>query len=161
MNHTIGDGHEAGRRIAVTTFPWEHEDIDEVMAASFGVVARYLAKVRVPITGPAVGYYVKQDNGRFLVSAGFVVDEAFEGDGVVELKRLPASRVISTVHIGPYDRLGEAYAELQDHAARHHLVLDQGAMWEEYLSSHEVDPEQVHTRVCWPVTHANVFASVH
>ncbi|MDI6909876.1 GyrI-like domain-containing protein [Nocardioides sp.] len=161
MNHTIEDVHEAGRRIAVTSFPWDHEDIGELMAASFGTVSRYLARIGVPIAGPAVGYYTKQADGRFRVSAGFVVDEAFEGDGTVELTRLPAGRVISTVHIGPYERLTESYDTLQDYAARHHLVLDQESMWEEYLSGPEVDPEQVHTRVTWPVTHANVPVGAH
>ncbi len=161
MNQTIDDVHEAGRRIAVASFPWEHEDIEELMAASFGTVARYLAQVGVAITGPAVGYYTKQTNGHFRVSAGFVVDQAFESDGTVEVMRLPAGRVISTVHIGPYERLSETYDALQDYAARHHLVLDQEAMWEEYLSSPDVDPEQVHTRVTWPVTHANVPVPAH
>lgn len=161
MNQTIDDVHEAGRRIAVMSFPWDHEDISELMAASFGTVARFLAQARVPITGPAVGYYAKQADGRFRVSAGFVVDDAFESDGTVELMRLPAGRVVSTVHIGPYERLTESYDALQDFAARHHLVLNQEAMWEEYLSAPDVDPEQVHTRVTWPVTHANVPASVH
>ncbi|HEY0949620.1 GyrI-like domain-containing protein [Nocardioides sp.] len=161
MNHTIDDVHEAGRRIAVTSFPWDHEDITEVMTASFGTVARYLAQVRVPITGPAVGYYTKQQDGHFRVSAGFVVDQAFESDGTVEVMRLPAGRVLSTVHIGPYERLTETYDALQEYAARHHLVLNQEAMWEEYLSGPEVEPEQVHTRVTWPVTHANVFATTH
>jgi effector-binding domain-containing protein len=161
MNQTIDDAHEAGRRIAVMSFPWDHEDISELMAASFGAVARFLAQVGVPITGPAVGLYTKHADGRFRVSAGFVVDDAFESDGTVELMRLPAGRVISTVHIGPYERLTETYDALQGFAARHHLVLNQEAMWEEYLSGREVDPEQVHTRVTWPVTHANVPASVH
>jgi effector-binding domain-containing protein len=161
MNQTIDDVHEAGRRIAVTSFPWDHEDITELMAASFGTVARYLTRVGVPITGPAVGYYTKQEDGRFRVSAGFVVDDAFEGDGTVELTRLPTGRVVSTVHIGPYERLTETYDALQDYAARHHLVLDQGSMWEEYLSAPDVDPDQVHTRVTWPVRHANAPMPAH
>lgn len=159
MNHTIDDAHEAGRLIAATSFPWAHEDIAELMTRSFGNVARYLAGIGVPITGPAVGYYVKGADG-FEVAAGFVVDQRFEGDGTVVPMRLPAGRVLTTVHVGPYERLTETYDAMQDYAARHHLVLNQEAMWEEYLSGPEVEPEQIHTRVTWPVTHANVFASV-
>jgi effector-binding domain-containing protein len=156
--------HEVGRRLAVTSFSWSHEDVTERMCAAFSAVAGYLARHGVRITGPAVGCYEKAGDG-FTVSAGFVVDDVVEGDETVHPLTLPPGDTITTMHVGPYERLGEAYDALQDFAAQHHLVLDQHLMWEEYHSEPDVDPELVMTRVTWPVTHANLGAptpaSVH
>jgi hypothetical protein len=34
---------------------------------------------------------------------------------------------------------------------QHHLQLDLGMMWEEYLSGPEVPNDQMHTIVHWPI----------
>ena len=164
LNHCIEPTHEVGRHLAVTSFPFSHEDIGERVAAAFSAVAERLARRGIRITGPAVGVYEKDGDG-FTVSAGFVVDGPVADDEVVHGLALPAGDALTVVHVGPYDRLQEAYDALQDHASTHHLVLDQHLMWEEYLSDPEVDPELEMTRVTWPVRHANlgapVSASVH
>jgi effector-binding domain-containing protein len=157
MNHSTVTSHEVGRHLAVTSFPWSQEDVAERMSAAFSTVVGYLARAGVRITGPAVGYYERHPEGS-TVSAGFVVDEVIEGDETVRSLTLPAGDVLTTVHVGPYTKLTETYAALQEHAAVNHLVLDQHVMWEEYLSQPDVEPDLVMTRVTWPVTHANLGA---
>jgi effector-binding domain-containing protein len=157
MNHSIVTAHEPGRHLAVVSFPWSHEDVAERMSAAFGSVVDYLARNGIRITGPAIGYYERRPECA-MVSAGFVVDELIEGDGHVDPLTLPPGDTISTVHVGPYERLPETYAVLQEHATLNHLVLDQHVMWEEYLSEPDVEPDLVMTRVIWPVTHANLGA---
>ena len=164
LNYSIEPTHEVGRHLAVTSFPFSHEDIGERVAAAFSTVAEHLARHGIRITGAAVGVYEKEGDG-FTVSAGFVVDSPVAGDEVVHGLTLPAGDALTLVHVGPYERLSEAYDALQDHANTHHLVLDQHLMWEEYLSGPEVEPELEMTRVTWPVRHANLgaplTASVH
>jgi effector-binding domain-containing protein len=157
MNHSIVTSHEVGRHLAVTSFPWSHEDVAERMSAAFSTVAGYLARNGVRITGPAMGYYEKTPEGA-TVSAGFVVDEVVEGDGTVRSLTLPPGDILTTVHVGPYSTLSETYAAMQEHAAHNHLVLDQHVMWEEYLSQPDVEPDLLMTRVTWPATHANLGA---
>ena len=151
MNQTVSITHEVGRHLAVTTFEWHHEELGDQMAAAFGPVARYLTEHGIAITGPAVGFYRRIDGGVFRASAGFVVDGQVAGDGVVEPLLLPPGDTLTTLHIGPYERLTETYAALQDHAAARELVLDQDVMWEEYYSDHAAPAEQTRTRVYWPI----------
>lgn len=40
----------------------------------------------------------------------------------VEYKVLPAGRVISTIHLGPYDEVGRAYQRLIDYRSKHSLT---------------------------------------
>ena len=42
---------------------------------------------------------------------------------VVENKVLPAGRVISTIYIGPYDKIGRAYQRLIDYRNKHSLIV--------------------------------------
>lgn len=158
MNQHIEITHEPGRHLAVTSFQWSHEDIAERMAAAFSTVLAHLARTGVHVTGPAIGHYAKNPDG-FTVSAGFVVDEVIEGDDTVRSMTLPPGNAITTLHVGPYDRLLEAYDALQDYAAENHLAIDQHVMWEEYLSEPDADPELVMTRVTWPAAHVNLVGS--
>jgi len=42
----------------------------------------------------------------------------------VEYKVLPACRVISTIHVGPYDEVGRAYQRLIDYRSKHSLTVN-------------------------------------
>ena len=122
MNQTVSITHEVGRHLAVTSFEWHHEEIGDRMAAAFGTVARYLAEHGIAITGPAVGYYRRVDGGVFRASAGFVVDQVVEGDGVVDsgpsawigrLARLnevfPSQTAGPSISAPAFDRRGNVY----------------------------------------------------
>jgi effector-binding domain-containing protein len=75
-----------------------------------------------------------------------------EADDVIGVSELPAGRTARSLHIGPYDRLGETYQLLEKFMAAEGLEPD-GAPWESYLlMPHAVDdPAELRTEVCWPV----------
>lgn len=75
-------------------------------------------------------------------------------DGAVGRSALPGGRVARYTHHGGYDRLGEAYQELERYLATESLTPS-GAPWEEYVvdpESVDHDPERFVTDVSWPIT---------
>jgi len=59
---------------------------------------------------------------------------------------LPAGRVATTIHIGPYETLPEAYATLAEEAkALEEEINPSSPTWEEYLSGPETPPAQTQT----------------
>ena len=51
----------------------------------------------------------------------------------VEYKVLPACKVVSTIHVGPYDEVGRAYQRLIDYRNEHSLASKD--LWRENVSS--------------------------
>jgi GyrI-like small molecule binding domain len=85
--------------------------------------------------------------GELSVDFGVQVVRPFDGDGDVQCIATPAGRVASTVHRGPYDRLGDAHAALVawcEHGGR--AVGD--ASWEIYGDWSD-DPALLETTVVY------------
>jgi effector-binding domain-containing protein len=81
------------------------------------------------------------------VEVGVQVDGPFEPVGRVVPSSLPAGDVATTVHRGPYERLGEAHAAVRDWAAAHGHRLT-GTRWEVY-GDWTAFPEDLETEVSW------------
>jgi effector-binding domain-containing protein len=103
------------------------------------------------ITGPPVAYYEPISEREFNVWAGFPVAAPTEAGGDVVSFELPAGEVLSTVHTGSYNSLGEAYDALRAWASENGRALTETGMWEEYLSEPSAPPSQTQTVVYWPL----------
>ncbi|GAB3438328.1 hypothetical protein GCM10027517_10520 [Phycicoccus ginsengisoli] len=143
--------HESGRRVAVTSYQARPEEIGPKAQQTFAAVAAHLARVGVPVGGPAVSCYTMGPQV-FEVASGFVVGEDFEpGEGVEECN-LPPCEVATTTHVGRYEDLGQAYEALRSGvAAQGRRLAEDGIMWEEYWSPPGTPPDQVKTVISWPV----------
>lgn len=86
------------------------------------------------------------------VEAGFPASEPIEPSGAVVPGVLPGGRVAEAIHVGSYDALQEAYAEVQRYFREQNLTPGD-VMWESYLSDpgSEPDPARWRTQICWPV----------
>jgi effector-binding domain-containing protein len=149
--------HETGRHLAVVRYDARPEDMGRKAGEAFGTVAAYLARIGVPVAGPAVSCYDMADYAGagdvFHVASGFVVEGPFEPGEGVEPIQLPEREVVTTTHIGPYEELGKAYDALKQGAAGQGRQAEEaGLMWEEYWSGPEVPPAETRTVVFWPVT---------
>jgi effector-binding domain-containing protein len=154
MSHEVKIATEQGRHLAVTRFDARPEDMGQKQGAAFGSVAGYLARIGVAVVGPAVSCYEMAEDV-FHVASGFVVEGPFEPGEGVEPFQLPECEVATTVHIGPYDQLGQAYDALKaGAAAQGRKVEGSGIMWEEYWTGPEAPPEETRTVVFWPVVPA-------
>jgi effector-binding domain-containing protein len=142
------------RRVAATSFYVDDDELGTIgqrMGAAFGAVLAHLQRLGITPADPAVACYRRSREG-FVVSAGFPVGEAVVTSDEVSTLVLPAGEVAHTTHLGPYERLGEAYDALRVGASERGRTLDDAApMWEEYWSGPEAPPDETRTEVFWPL----------
>ena len=153
MDHdgAVTISREPGRRLAVVHYEARPEDIGSKSADALRRVAVHLARVGVPITGPAVTVF-EAEGDAFSVTSGFVVESDVEPGEGVEPFRLPEIEVATTTHVGPYEELDKAYEALgRGAAARGRRVDDTGPMWEEYWSGPGTPPAERRTVVFRPL----------
>jgi effector-binding domain-containing protein len=81
------------------------------------------------------------------VEVGVQVTGPFSPSGRVVPSTLPAGRAVTTVHRGPYDRLGDAHDAVHQWARAHGHRLSR-VRWEVYGDWVE-DPEALETEVSW------------
>jgi effector-binding domain-containing protein len=67
-----------------------------------------------------------------------------------DVKELPATRVVSMLHVGPYDTIGRAYDAVDGYIKNHSLIAS-GPPREIYLSPPDTPSEQIQTIVEWPI----------
>lgn len=102
--------------------------------------------------GPPFTRYHSFDGTNCDIEAGFPVAESQEGEGRVKSGELPGGRVVSTVHIGPYEDLPKAHDAL-DEWLREHGKKSRGPQWESYKTDpgQEPDPHKRQTELIWPI----------
>ena len=150
MRYSVKLTRQPRRDLAVVKFHATASEIGPKIGKAFGEVAEYLGKHGIPCTGPAVAHYRMVDDG-FDVAAGFVVSRAIEAGGAVLPFELPKCDAATTMHVGPYDKLPDAYAAVQKWiSARHRKSAD--GMWEMYLDPPTVEPSKMRTEIFWPLT---------
>jgi effector-binding domain-containing protein len=136
--------------IAAVKFRASIVELPQHMGAAFGDAMGYLTQNGIRPEGPAVALYSQLGEGVFDVTAGFLVAAPIEGDGHVVPAELPEGEVATTLHVGSYESLTEAYGAIQAWMKREGREPAE-TMWEEYLSGPEVPPEETRTIVYWPL----------
>lgn len=66
------------------------------------------------------------------------------------LEEVPGGDVATTTHVGPYDELGAAYESIEEFIRTHEVDVA-GPPREIYLSEPDVPPDEIRTRVEFPV----------
>lgn len=73
------------------------------------------------------------------------------GGGRVSIKKLPASRAVCLLHVGPYDQVGQTYASILQYIAEKQLTIT-GPSREVYLvGPMGVPPEKYVTEIQFPI----------
>jgi effector-binding domain-containing protein len=90
-------------------------ELSKFVPAACGEVWSFIRSAGLPRPGRHVALYL--DTG--MVEVGAEVSEPFVGNERIHCSQLPAGRVATTTHFGPYARLGEAHAEIRQWCARH------------------------------------------
>lgn len=148
-------------RIEQRTIPAQHtavmkatlppEQLGSWIPAAFERVGAYLESQEIAPTGmPVARYHIRPDNA-FDVEAGFPVDAVIAGDQYVVPSSLPAGRVVVAWHIGPYERLAETYAAV-DEWLKSEGAMRSGDAWEFYHDPPTGDPRFWRTEVVQPFT---------
>ena len=100
--------------------------------------------------GHNVVVYRTFEPGRMTIDSGVQVDAPLPGNGTVVPVTTPGGTVVTTVHIGPYNKLGDASSALHQFCRMHdHPIC--GPTWEEY-GDWTNDPSKLRTDVLVLVT---------
>jgi effector-binding domain-containing protein len=92
-------------------------------------------------------HHPASSNAQMDVDFGVEVGRSFDASGEVYATETPAGRVATAVHIGPYDRLKEAYDAIHAWADTHRQPFA-GQSWEIYGDWSD-DPSKLETTVVY------------
>ena len=123
--------------------------IGAAMGPLFGRLFGWLGSHATAPAGEPWTRYLSVGTEEVELELGAPVGREMAGDGDVVAGVLPAMEVATTLHVGPYDRLPEAYAAVDGWLREQGLQVS-GAMWEQYLDGPDAPPERTRTRVCFP-----------
>jgi effector-binding domain-containing protein len=136
----------AARRATLTG----DDTIGAWLAEAYAEVARHLAEIGMPVTGPPYGRYAFRER-EMDVEAGFPVPGPIVTGDAVEASSLPGGPAAVTAHYGPYEGLEAAYKAVGAWLSEHGYAQD-GAHWEIYYDNpaEEPDSSRWHTDVVVP-----------
>jgi effector-binding domain-containing protein len=128
------------------------EELRTVFDRGFGEIMRVAEAQGLTITGPPFGFYPRIPTDTVEVAVGFPVSTTVTPDGDVTPFELPGGRVVTGMHVGPYESLEASYRELTEWAAAEGHSLA-GHMWESYLTDPRAQPDPAtwQTRITWPL----------
>ena len=119
---------------------------------AFGEVGRYLKEVGGRPVGETFARFNRIGDEVLDVEVGFTVLELLPAAGAVQASALPAGEAITTIHQGPYERLPDAVAALEQWMHAHGRTAA-GPFWEVYLNGPPdvTEPETYETEVVMPL----------
>lgn len=103
-------------------------DLTVVVPRLCGEVWEFMRSSGLPRPGHNLALYL---DGEINLEVGVEMAEPFTGNERVICSSTPDGKVATTAHIGPYNRLGEAHAAIQNYCAAHGHQLA-GPSWEVY-----------------------------
>ena len=118
--------------------------LTQVVPQLCGEVWTYMRSTTQPRPGRHLALYL---NDVINLEVGAEVSQPFTGDGRVICSKTPGGLVATTVHIGPYNRLGDAHDAIIQWCAKQGHALA-GPRWEIYGHWTD-DPTQLRTDVYW------------
>ena len=126
------------------------EDMGKYMDPAIQEVIKAITGQGIAIAGPMFSYHKRRPSDSFDFEIGFPVSKAIKAEGRVINGKLPAVKVVRSVHQGPYDNLGQAWGALQKWV-REQGYGETGRFWESYLNNPDEvkDPKDYLTELNW------------
>jgi effector-binding domain-containing protein len=147
MRYEIVMRHSEPNYTAVIRSRVRSEELSKFVPAACGEVWSVVRSLGLQRPGRHVALYVGDGQGS--VEVGTEVSEPFPGNDRIQCSQLPAGRVATAVHFGPYARLGEAHAAIREWCVQHgHRPTN--VSWEIYghwLESWNADASKIRTDV--------------
>jgi AraC family transcriptional regulator len=130
-------------------------EVAATLAEALGHVFQHAQQNGIALAGQPFTRYLEWGPGMWTIEAGMpVTAKAGEttSDPGVRQDTLPGGFVATTTHAGPYDKLTEAHAALQQWIEAEGLTPS-GAPWEVYTTdpADYPDPKDWKTEVFWPI----------
>lgn len=121
-------------------------ELPKFVPAACGEVWSFIRSAGLPRPGRHVALYLDEHGS---VEVGAEVSAPFVGNERVHCSELPAGRVVTTTHFGPYAILGDAHREIRRWCAEHGH-RPSAVSWEVYGhwdQSWSADPSKIRTDV--------------
>ncbi|HEY4784513.1 MAG TPA: GyrI-like domain-containing protein [Bacteroidales bacterium] len=127
--------------------------IGQKMGELYGKLFGHLGENSLqPAGAPFAVYYSFDPNGNTEFEVGVPVSTETKGTDEIKYKEYPAMKVISTLYVGPYEKMGPVYEALKKYAADNKLET-QPATWEVYLTDpmKETDTSKYQTLIYYVI----------
>ena len=128
MHYQIKLAHSPSIHTAVIRSRVGAKELPRFVPAACGEVWSFIRSAGLPRPGRHLALYLDAQGS---VEVGAEVSEPFAGNDRVHCSQLPAGRVVTTIHFGPYARLSEAHAGIRVWCAEHGQRCS-GISWELY-----------------------------
>ncbi len=127
------------------------QDLPQVLGQSYGAIAQYLGRLgQQPAGAPFVAYF-NLDMQNLDLEIGFPVTGQIAGQGEIQASEIPGGKLLTCLHIGPYDKLTAAYAAMQ-HWLEANALEATGVAYEFYLNDPtSTAPEALQTQIIFPL----------
>ena len=127
------------------------QDLPEVFGRCYGAIAQYLGELgETPGGAPFAGYY-NMDMQDLDIEIGFPVSRPLEGKGEIQTGSIPAGKMATCLHIGPYKEVEPAYNALIEFIAQNKYEST-GVAYEIYLNDPAETPEEeLQTQIVFPL----------
>jgi effector-binding domain-containing protein len=133
------------------------ESIPDKIGKIYSEIMAFMGKKRIAPAGAPFAYWHNMNaesisKGVFDMECGFPVGAPFKGEGNIIASKLPGGKVVTAMHIGPYDTLVKTYEFIQIWIKENGLQVAED-MWEIYLTDpcKEPDSSKWMTEICWPL----------
>ena len=144
LSETVSQPFAAVRRHAMQA------ELPIVLPAAAEVVWEYIRANNLPDLGLNVAVYLSGGCATgFELEVGVVMPAPFEGEGEVFCSALPAGKVVTAAHIGPYDKMGETHGAIHWWMAMNG-IKPTGVSWELY-GHWDDDPTKLRTDIFYLV----------
>jgi effector-binding domain-containing protein len=146
MEYNVRLDHLSSRPLAVVRRRASVQDLAKVVPAGCGTVWGVMRAQQVTGAGRHIALYW---DDVINLEVGVELDAPFAGHGEVVGSATPAGPVATTVHLGPYHKLGEAHKAINRWCADHGYTLA-GPCWEVYghwVDEWNKDPSKIRTDV--------------
>jgi effector-binding domain-containing protein len=161
MNYVIATHHLEPQTIVSIRDHRQRDDLPEFLKASFRDLLGRLRVLGVSPSGPP--FVIYHDFGADGIDAevSVPVGEGLFAAGRIESRVLPAMTVARTVHVGPYEKLGDAYTAVWSWIRGHDFEVA-GPVQERYLNGpgDRVTPSEYRTEIEMPIVQLAVAAPV-
>ena len=119
------------------------ETLGQVMGALFGEVMGYIVqRGQAPAGMPLAIYHSMGENLDVDLECGIPVASAIEDRGRIAAGELPAGKVATVTHVGPYHELGKTWDALKVWMDSQGLEPAKAPCWEVYVSDPRAEPDQ-------------------
>ncbi len=146
MDHEVRIEHVEPQPMAAVRRQAKQNQLAQVVPDACGEVWKFVRANSIPNPGRHVAVY---HDGAINLEVGVLVPDPFVASGSVVCSATPGGRVASVIHLGPYNRLGEAHRAIVDECAAQGYRLA-GPNWEIYDHWNDAwndDPAKIRTDV--------------